>query len=144
MTCIIKDKIPYTNLFRILESFGECSGLKVNDEKTEIVPLGDNILQEKDFPKHSICEAVKKLGIYFGYDERQRNNPNFSQTLKSIKKSINVWKWRGLSLSGRIQIVKTFAIQKLMFRASVIPISKELIKDANSIFTILFGMGKIK
>ena len=62
MTYIIKDKISYTNLFRILKSFGECSGLKVNDEKTEIVPLGDNILQEKDFPKHSICEVIKIWG----------------------------------------------------------------------------------
>ena len=90
VTCIIKDKISNTNLFRILESFGECYGSKVNDEKTEIVPLGDNILQEKDFPKHSICEVIKIWGIYFGYDERQRNNLNFSQALKSIKKSINV------------------------------------------------------
>ena len=144
MTCIIKDKISYTNLFRILESFGECYGSKVNDEKTEIVPLGDNILQEKDFPKHSICEVIKIWGIYFGYDERQRNNLNFSQTLKSIKKSINVWKWRGLSLLERIQIVKTFAIPKLMFRASVIPISKELIKEANSIFYNFIWNGKDK
>ena len=38
-----------------------------NDEKTEIMPLGDNILQEKDFPTHSIGEVIKILGIYFGY-----------------------------------------------------------------------------
>ena len=114
MTCVIKDKMSYTNLFRILESFGECSGLKVNDKK-KIVPPGDNIPQEEDFPKHSIVEVTKILGIYFGYDERQRNDLNFSQTLKSIKKSINVWKWRGLSLLGRIQIVKTCAIQKFIF-----------------------------
>ena len=44
MTCVIKDKTSHTNLFRILNSFGECSGLKVNDEKTEIMPLRDNIL----------------------------------------------------------------------------------------------------
>ena len=55
------DRRAYTNLFRILESFGECSGLKVNDEKTEIVPLGDISLQEQDFPKHSICEVIKIL-----------------------------------------------------------------------------------
>ena len=134
MTCIIKDRL----------SFGECSGLKVNDEKTEIVPLENNIQQEKDFPKHSICEVIKIWGIYFGYDERQRNNLNFSQALKSIKKSINVWKWRGLSLFGRIQKVKTFAIPKLMFRASVIPISKELIKEANSIFYNFIWNGKDK
>ena len=141
MTCIIKDKISYTNFFRILESFGECSGLKVNDEEAEIVPLGDNILQEKDFPKHSICEVLKILGIYFRYDERQRNNLNFSQTLKSIRKSINVWKWRGLSLLGRIQIVETFAIPKLMFRASVIPIwnGKDKVKRLALIFDIEMG-----
>ena len=144
MTCILKDKTSYTNLFRILNSFGECSGLKVNDEKTEIMPLGDNILQEKDFPTHSICEIIKILGIYFGYDDRQRNNLNFSQTLKSIKESINVWKWRGLSLLGRIQIVKTFAIPKLMFRASVIPVSKELIKEANSVLYNFIWNGKDK
>ena len=118
--------------------------MKVNDEKTEIVPLGDNILQEEDFPKHSICEVTKTLGIYFGYDERQRNDLNFRQTLKSIKKSINVWKWRGLSLLGRVQIVKTFAIPKLMFRAFVLPISKELIKEANSIFYNFIWNGKDK
>ena len=55
--------------------------------KTQIMPLGDNILQEKDFPTRSICEVIKILGIYFGHDEIQRNNLNFTQTLKSIKES---------------------------------------------------------
>ena len=35
MTCVIKDKMSYTNLFCILESFGEFSGFKVNDEETD-------------------------------------------------------------------------------------------------------------
>ena len=35
MTCVIKDQTYYTNLFRILNSFGECSGVKVNDEKKQ-------------------------------------------------------------------------------------------------------------
>ena len=113
MTCVIKDKMSNTLLFRILESFGECSGLKENEENTEIAPIGDNILQDEEFPKHSICEITKILGIYFGYNERQRNDLNLSQTLKSIKKSLNVWKWKGLSLLGRIQIVKTFAYPKV-------------------------------
>ena len=118
----------------------------MNDEKTEIMPLGDNILQEKDFPTHSICEIIKILEIYFGCDERQRNNLNFSQTLKRINESINVWKWRGLSLLGRIQRVKTFAIPKLMLRASVIPISKEhlLIKEENLVLYNFVWNGKDK
>ena len=35
-------------LFRILESFGGCSGLKVHGDKTEIIPLGDNSPHEKN------------------------------------------------------------------------------------------------
>ena len=37
------------------------------------------------------------------------------------------------SLLGKIQIIETFAIPKLMFRASVLPISKELVKEADSL-----------
>ena len=144
MTCILKDKISYLDLFCILESFGECSGLKMNDEKTEILALGNNFLQESDFPKHNFSEVIKILGIYFGYDVRQKDNLNFRETLKSIKKSVSLWKWRGLSLLGRIQIVKTFAIPKFMFRASVIPTSKELIKEVNSILYSFIWNGKDK
>ena len=106
--------------------------------------LGNNSLQESDFPKHNLCEVIKILGIYFGYDVRQRDNLNFRETSKSMKKSVSLWKWTGLSLLGRIQIVKTFAIPKFMFRASVIPTSKELIKDVNSILYSFIWNGKDK
>ena len=69
---------------------------------------------------------------------------NFWKTLESIKKTINLWKWRGLSLIGRIQIVKTFAIPKLMFRASAVSISKDLMKEAESIFYHFIWNGKDK
>ena len=101
-------------------------------------------MQESDFPKHNFCEVIKILGICFGYDVRQKDNLNFRETLKSIKKSVSLWKWRGLSLLGRIQIVKTFAIPKFMFRASVIPTSKELIKEVNSILYSFIWNGRDK
>ena len=83
--------------------------------------------------------------MHFGYDIKQRDSLSFRKTLKDIKKSINMWKWRDLSLLGRIQIVKTFAIPKLMSdRASVILISKELIKEAYSLFYGFIWNGKDK
>ena len=33
MTCFVRDKESYPSLFAILESFGSCSGLRVNHEK---------------------------------------------------------------------------------------------------------------
>ena len=144
MTCFLKDNSSYNALFETLESFGECSGLKVNHEKTEIFALGNSTLQDEDFPKHNICGNIKILGVYFGYDVKQRDALNFRQTLKDTKKSVNMWNWRGLSLLGKIQIVKTFAVPKIMYRASVIPISKELIKEANSIIYGFIWNGKDK
>ena len=73
--------------------------------------------------------------MYFGYDVKQRDALNFRQNLKDMKKSINTWKWRGLSLLGKIQIMNTFAPPKIMYRASVTPLSKELIQEANSAWT---------
>ena len=151
MTCFLKDELSYTNLFRTLKAFGECSGLKVNHEKTEILVLGSDhaSIRERthredfsDMP--NLSEVIKILGVYFGYDENQRDDLNFRQNLKSIKKIINLWKWRGLSLLGRIQIVKTFVIPKLMFRASVTSIPNELIKEANSICYNFIWNGKDK
>ena len=50
----------------------------------------------------------------------------------------------GLSLLGKIQIVKTFSIPKIMYRASIIPLSKELIKEANSVIYEFIWNGKDK
>ena len=144
MTCFLRDRNEYTVLLRILENFGNQSGLQVNHEKTEILALGNSTIKQVDFAKHNVCEIIKILGVHFGYDLKQRDTLNYRQTLKDIKKSINMWKWRGLSLIGRIQIIKTFAIPKLMYRASVITISKELIKEANSIFYSFIWNGKDK
>jgi len=101
MTCFLREKESYTSLFATLESFGSCSGLRVNREKTEILALGSNNLEDKDLNDHKICETTKILGVYFGYDGKQRNNLNYRQTLKSIKKSIHMWKWTKLLYFGQ-------------------------------------------
>ena len=76
------------------------------------------------------CEVIRILGVHFSYDPNQKDVLNFRQILKTIKKAINLLKWRGLPLLGRIQ---TFIVPKLMFRASEISVSTEFIKEANSI-----------
>ena len=51
------------------------------------------------------------------------------------------------TLLGRLQIIKTFAIPKFMFRASKIPLTKEVIKEINSVlikFVWKSGKDKIK
>ena len=48
LTCFVRDEESYASLFVILESFGSCSGLRVNHEKTAL----------KDFNNHRVCEIL--------------------------------------------------------------------------------------
>ena len=82
--------------------------------------------------------------MHFDYNNVRRKKDNFDSVLKSIKKALNMWKWRGLTLIGRIQIVKSFAIPKIMSRASLIPVSSELIKEVNKELYSFIWKGKDK
>ena len=145
LTCFLKDRQSYNNLFVTLKLFSRFSGLCVNDEKTELFAIGTHKLVREEFD-HNICTSIQILGIYFDYHKQTRKNLNFSSILKSIKKTLNMWRWRGLTLLGRIQIVKTFAIPKFMYKASLISVSEDLIRDVNKLLYgfIWKGNDKIK
>jgi len=89
---------------------------------------------------NKVNEPIKILGIYFTYDHHKSKELNFDLTLKSIKKSLNCWQWRNLTLIGKIQLVKT----KIHVRASLISFAKEIIKRINSVIFNFVWKGKDK
>ena len=119
----------------LLENFGNISGLKINEEKTEAYWLGSLHAAPENIGISTVNKPMKILGIYFTYDWQKYQELNFESIIKSIKKSINLWNWRNLTLLGRIQIIKTYAMPKFMFRAAQIPLTKDIIKEIN---TVLF------
>ena len=146
LTSFIRDIPSFKILIDTIERFGNCSGLKLNSDKTEALWLGNsyNNCQLPNIDVDKINKPMKILGIYFTYDWRKKQELNFEAILKSLRKTLNSWQWRNLSLYGKIQIVKTFAIPKFMFRASVISLSKEIVKQVNSIIYKFVWNGKDK
>ena len=59
------------------------------------------------------CIGVKTLGIHFSRDQEQVMKQNFQDRLNEVQKLINLWKLRGLSLFGKVTIIKSFLIPKL-------------------------------
>ena len=55
-----------------------------------------------------------------------------------------MWTWRGLTLTGRIQVIKSFTIPKVMSKASLSHISNDLIQVANKEFLNFIWKGKDK
>lgn len=91
-----------------------------------------------------IKSCIEILGIFFSCNKKDAAKLNFESILNSLKKKLNLWKWRNLTVLGRVEIVKTFAISKFLYRASQLPLSSEIIKSANKIIYDFIWKGKDK
>ena len=69
--------------------------------------------------------------MYLNYDVYLRQKFNFEEIMYSMKGKLKLWKWRNAIL-GRIQIIKTFLVLMIMYRAGSITLDKKVIKEANS------------
>ena len=148
MTGLVVGIASIKNLMNIINEFKSYSGLGVNEDKTEILPLGtanrnDDALKNLGY---KIVSEMKVTGGVFTYDETIFRNKNFSLPLSKIEKSFNMWKQRNLSLIGKVQIIKTFGISQLIFITNMLSVPSEILKQADNILhTFLWnGPDKVK
>ena len=87
-------------------------------------------------------EPVYALGIHFSYDLKQANTLNFEEKVCSLEKTLNNWKKRKLTLIGKINIVKTLGLSKLIYCSSLLTVSKSLIDRINKIIFSFIWEGK--
>ena len=86
LTSFIRDIPSFKILIDTIERFGNCSGLKLNSDKTEVLWLG-NSYNNCQLPNIKINKPMKILGIYFTYDWRKKQELNFEAILKSLRKT---------------------------------------------------------
>ena len=67
---------------------------------------------------------------------------NFDDKVRNMEKVLNTWKRRKLTLIGRINIVKTLALSKLIFNASNLYIRPHVIDEASKLIFNFFWEGK--
>ena len=128
LTALIKDERSASQLFSLLNDFGTCSGLKINFSKTEGMWLGSlkcHLGKRAPFNIAWPEQYVFALGVAFAYDSTTSFKINFEEKLLTLKSILNLWKTRNLTLVGRICIVKTLAISKLVYNTSVLKVPEE-------------------
>ena len=132
-TAVLSDLDSVRTLFGLLERFEKASGLKLNVTKTEAMWIGSlyNCENEPLGVKWKTC--VKFLGIYITYDVQILVEKNFKQRLKKIKNTINLWKSRGLSIHGKVNIIKILLFPIMIYPSSVLCTPLEVIKEFNSL-----------
>ena len=55
-------------------------------------------------------KQIRCLGIYVGHSEETNVQQNFTNKLENVEQILESWNTRKLSLFGKVQIIKTFAI----------------------------------
>ena len=119
------EKESYEKLFKTLKEFGDISGLKINFGKTVNVWLGQkknsNIryLPEKNMKWNP--PMFKLLGIWFTNDLTKSTEINIKDKLAEIKCLFKVWSKRICTPLGRIAILKSLILSKLVYLWILLP-----------------------
>ena len=119
----------------LIETFGNISGLRLNIKKTEALWIGSKkdcdlkLLPEKDFkwPK----KKVKALGVWLTTDPTIIISLNYKEKIESI---LGCWKFRRLTLLGKIAVLKSLVASQLVYIFSPLQTNHEAIKEINTIF----------
>jgi len=136
-TAFIKDDCSANHLFDLLNDFGACSGLKINTSKSEGMWLGSfkcNLGKRSPFNISWPEKYEIALGVAFAYDPSVSCKINFEEKLAALKKILNQWTIRNLTLTGRICIIKILAFSKLVYNTSVLTTPPNFTNEVNAIF----------
>ena len=61
------------------------------------------------------CKIVNAVGVHFSYDKEESLQKTIYDKITDIKKQIPLWSCRGLSLLGKLSVIKSPFLPKLIF-----------------------------
>ena len=114
-TVFVRDLDSIANLLALLNDFKQLSGLEINTTNSEGMWLGlwkSNT--EAPFGFRWPRDPIKALGIFLSYDSNKANELNFVEKIRNLEKMLNSWKRRNLTLYGKVNIVKSLGLSKLI------------------------------
>ena len=133
-TAVLADENSASAFLSLLESFKHISGLKINCTQTEAMWIGSSRNNNsKPFGLKWPSEPIKALGVFYTYNQRMLLEKNFIERLDSIKNPIRIWSSRGLSIYGKVTLIKSVLIRKFVYISSLLLTPKEFVKELNQI-----------
>ena len=127
-----------------MKQFSEMSGLKLNVEKTSCMPIGDtensNIVNNYNI---KWVDEMKILGVLFSRYNKDITERNMQTKLVQIQNDIISWNRRKLTPLGKITVIKSLLISKIVHLLTALPNpSKSALKELEKLFFNFIWGGK--
>ena len=116
--------------------------MKVNLDKTNVLLIGKDNNEVENLLFKNVVTEVKILGITFSLDIKKWEELNYKEILSKIKRLLVWWKQRDLTIMGKIHLIKTYALSKLIYVASSLVVPKWLITEIHRICFDFIWNGK--
>ena len=109
----------------VVERFGTKSGLYMNHGKTSVIWLGSEKNSLVKYMEHLQMEwnppMFKVLGIWFTNNAENCEKINYSEKFGEVKHLLQVWMKRSITPLGRIAILKSLILSKLIHLWILLP-----------------------
>ena len=131
-TFFLKNTLSLTKVLEVLEHFSNFSSLKLNKKKSEAGWLGKQSLdissQFNDIKWINFHQTgIKILGVYISYNNKFSYDNNFKRIITNFQTMLSIWKSRNLTVFGKIQIIRSLAIPKLLYVCRFFPVHVDFI-----------------
>ena len=114
-------------LHNTLSTFGVLSGFKINQSKTEALPINvspDVLESLRDKFNYRWCSSsLKYLGVYITSSYSTLYQANFPPMFAEIARLFNLWTSLPISLLGRVNVLKMSILPKLLYLFETLPTS---------------------
>ena len=122
---------------KMLDAFEKVSGLRLNDRKKEALWIGFSIGADNDripIPGNYyewLKSKVKALGVWMSIDPEMFASLNFWEKLEKVRKILDRWNHRRLTLAGKIIALRALAASQLVYLLAPLQSDLSVLKEVN-------------
>ena len=142
-TLFLKDQWQVIHAISLVHNFSLTAGPNLNIAKTEGMLIGSikhlNIeIGEINWTKG----PIRYLGIYIGHNIEANYTHNWENKIEKMQRLLDNWRIREMTVFGKISIIKSLALPKIIFSASMLPVPINVIKIVNKMLYNFLWKGR--
>ena len=141
-TVTVQDRNSVYGVLECMEEYGRASGARVNIDKSEIMYMNENEKEKAEVGLRERKDYIRVLGINVGIEDRRGREIQYDEIIGGMRKVFGLWKNRKLGLRGKVVVINSLVLSKLIYVMNVVEVPEEVIKKINEMIKDFLWEGR--